>query len=319
MPHDPAAMLRERKLRVTPQRRAILEAFTGTPTEHLSADEVLARATRAVPEVSRGTVYATLAELSELGLLAAVGNAEPVRYETNVDPHHHFRCRLCLRLFDVEAGVPDTAALAGAGYEIERAELHLDGVCADCRAFDRGLHDGIERTAGTPQLHAELVDGLACRRQESPVGPLMLAASPEGIVRLAFADGADFEALERCARRRTGRREARARVDHAAAALQAFFDGSHEPASDIVDWERTGTAHHAVLEQLRDIPYGEQRSYTDLVDGAGPYDVGYALGVNPMPILLPCHRITLGKTASRSFVGGRERLHTLTEFERASL
>lgn len=99
-----ARMLRERALRVTPQRRAILQAFRGRGEEHLSADEVLSRASAAVPEIGRGTVYSTLAELTELGLLASVGNPEPVRYETNLDPHDHFQCCLCLRLFDVELG-----------------------------------------------------------------------------------------------------------------------------------------------------------------------------------------------------------------------
>src|SRR5947208_708492 len=99
MTPDAARMLRERGLRVTPQRRAILEALGRD--EHLSADDVHARATAAVPGISRGTVYATLAELSELGLVSAFGSPEPVRYELNVVPHQHFRCRQCGRLFDV--------------------------------------------------------------------------------------------------------------------------------------------------------------------------------------------------------------------------
>ena len=64
-------------LRVTPQRRAILGAFSHDPVEHLSADEIHARAAAVVPELGRGTVYAALAELTELGLLAARGAAEP--------------------------------------------------------------------------------------------------------------------------------------------------------------------------------------------------------------------------------------------------
>src|SRR5690348_18104211 len=76
-------LLRARGLRSTPQRRAILAAFRGGTAEHLSADEVYARAAESVPDLSRGTVYATLAEFSELGLLSASGAPEPVRYETN--------------------------------------------------------------------------------------------------------------------------------------------------------------------------------------------------------------------------------------------
>ena len=100
-------LLRARGLRSTPQRRAILAAFHGGPTEHLSADEVYARAAESVPDLSRGTVYATLAEFSELGLLSAFGAPEPVRYETNTTHHAHFRCRLCLRIFDLAQRVAE--------------------------------------------------------------------------------------------------------------------------------------------------------------------------------------------------------------------
>src|SRR5512132_4416217 len=97
---DVGHLLRELGLRSTPQRRAILLAFERGPAAHLSADEVHARASRELPDLGRGTVYATLAEFTELGLLAAFGTPDPVRYETNTAPHDHFRCRLCLRLFD---------------------------------------------------------------------------------------------------------------------------------------------------------------------------------------------------------------------------
>src|SRR3954453_11237369 len=107
--------LRRRNLRVTPQRRGILEGFTDRADEHLSADEVHARAARVVPDLGRGTVYATLAELAEIGLLGAVGTVDPVRYETNVSTHQHFRCELCLRLFDVDIDAPVAGPLSDAG------------------------------------------------------------------------------------------------------------------------------------------------------------------------------------------------------------
>ena len=68
-------LLRAHGLRSTPQRRAILAAFRGRRAEHLSADEVYARAAESVPDLSRGTVYATLAEFSELGPLVSVWRA----------------------------------------------------------------------------------------------------------------------------------------------------------------------------------------------------------------------------------------------------
>src|SRR5581483_1321686 len=118
-------VLRARGMRSTPQRRAILAAFLGGVTEHLSADEVYARAAQTLSELSRGTVYATLAEFAEAGLLATFGTPEPVRYEINVDPHAHFRCRICIRTFDI--AMPDETQLpADRRFRVERIDLRLD-------------------------------------------------------------------------------------------------------------------------------------------------------------------------------------------------
>src|SRR5579883_246418 len=73
-------VLREHGLRSTVQRRVILGVLHDAVGEHLSADEVHARALASLPSLARGTVYATLVELTELGALSAVGLPEPVRY-----------------------------------------------------------------------------------------------------------------------------------------------------------------------------------------------------------------------------------------------
>ena len=131
-PVDVVGLLRRHRLRVTPQRRAILEAFRGTAEEHLSAEEVLSRASVAVPEIGRGTVYATLAELADLGVLAPVGNAESIRYETNIAPHDHFHCRICLRMFDIDLGGTELPSPAPPGYRVETIVASADGVCPEC-------------------------------------------------------------------------------------------------------------------------------------------------------------------------------------------
>ena len=139
---------------MTPQRRAILAAFTGASTEHLSADEVHARASATVPEISRGTVYAALAELTELGLLAAVGHPEPVRYETNATDHEHFRCRLCLRLYDIDLPAARTNRIKDLGFHVERSTTIIEGICADCVQYDSGLEVGAhDAIAGTGCPH----------------------------------------------------------------------------------------------------------------------------------------------------------------------
>ena len=169
----PGELLRARGLRVTPQRRAILGAFSHGADEHLSAEEIHARAAAVVPELGRGTVYAALAELTELGLLAALGSPEPVRYETNTEPHQHFRCRLCLRLFDVALADP---AFAAEGFVVEQITITAEGVCAECVDYDKGLRAGATRARRRPT--PELPEGLAATTAETPVGRLTLGATP---------------------------------------------------------------------------------------------------------------------------------------------
>src|SRR5919112_544530 len=94
--------LRMAGLRVTPQRRAVWAAFREGERGHLTADEVYEVARRELPELSRATVYNSLAELVRAELLQTVKGLGAVRYDSNLDPnHHHFHCRGCGRLYDV--------------------------------------------------------------------------------------------------------------------------------------------------------------------------------------------------------------------------
>jgi Fe2+ or Zn2+ uptake regulation protein len=165
---DLTKLLHAHRLRITPQRLAILEAFRALHDEHLSAEEVISRASVAVPNIGRGTVYATLAELSELGLLAAVGSSDPIRYETNLAPHDHFRCRVCMRLFDVDLGTARLPRDRVDGFTIETIAAHAEGVCAECHAYQRGLSDGAARCLSTETLPAGDLGTISCARVDSP-------------------------------------------------------------------------------------------------------------------------------------------------------
>jgi O-6-methylguanine DNA methyltransferase len=319
MPEDPADLLRLRSLRVTPQRRAILEAFRGSSDEHLSADEVHARANRAVPELGRGTVYATLAELTELGLLSAFGSPEPVRYETNVARHSHFRCKLCLRLFDVQIPEPSVRPLEEEGYVVERVAVAAEGVCAECEAYERGLTNGISSVRATRQVSDALLGTLACSRLETELGPLALAASSDGIVRISFGEHADFGPFLERARSRRGPKAARERLVHASTALEEFLAGSELAADDPLDEGATELTDPPILDATRLIAYGSTLSYERLAGELGAYDRGYAMGANPMPILFPCHRVTRGVEQPADYIGGGERRQRLLDLEAEEL
>jgi methylated-DNA-[protein]-cysteine S-methyltransferase len=275
---------------------------------------VYSRASASLPDLGRGTVYATLAEFTEVGLLAAFGTPEPVRYEINIDRHAHFRCRLCARLFDIEGDAPDAEPFTRHGFEVEGIELRAEGVCRDCVDFELGLDAGVTaiRTQGASEQLADREAAVV--EVETPLGPLIVAATANGIARVAFAEHADVAFLRGLA----GRDAPPVIAAHLRAAVEQLerYFASGAPASfDCeIDWEIV--QHHAELQATTVIPYGTVRSYHLLPSEATPREVGHAFGVNPVPILTPCHRVTRGAVVPDRFVGGPERREWLLQHER---
>jgi Fe2+ or Zn2+ uptake regulation protein len=129
--------LRERGLRVTPQRLVIHRALCGR-SQHMTAEQVLARVSDLLPGTSLPTVYSTLELLEGLGLVRrmATGNGALV-FDSRVEPHAHAVCRRCGAVADLEgtAAPPDALARAGAaGFVPDHAELVVWGLCAACAA-----------------------------------------------------------------------------------------------------------------------------------------------------------------------------------------
>lgn len=129
---DFVEILHQHGLRATPQRRTICRVFASAENAHLSADDVFRQARAQLPELSRATVYNALGELTEAGLLGLLEGRGPRRYDANVAPHHHFRCRRCNVLHDVEPGGVDDLELDEHGFRIESAHVLLEGVCPRC-------------------------------------------------------------------------------------------------------------------------------------------------------------------------------------------
>jgi Fur family transcriptional regulator, stress-responsive regulator len=132
---DPSRLLRERGLRVTAQRLAVLRAVSDVP--HVAADRVAERVKAEIGSISIQAVYDALAVLTEHGLLRRIQPAgSPARYEGRVgDNHHHLICRVCDRMVDVDCAVGDPPCLAAAddfGYEIDEAEVIFWGRCPEC-------------------------------------------------------------------------------------------------------------------------------------------------------------------------------------------
>jgi Fe2+ or Zn2+ uptake regulation protein len=129
--------LRERGLRVTPQRVLIHRAVRELD-RHVTADEVLDAVSARLPNASLPTVYSTLELLDEMGMvrrLAARSGA--ALYDPRIDEHQHVVCRRCGRVEDLDVPVDSVRALRAArkrGFEPSDAELVVSGLCADCAA-----------------------------------------------------------------------------------------------------------------------------------------------------------------------------------------
>lgn len=118
--------LRARGLRVTNPRLRV-HRHVRDAQGHVTAEEVGA----SLPGVSAGTVYAALELLEDMGVVRRVSTLGGTAvFDSRPEPHHHAVCRRCGRMQDLEAPAP--AAIAPAGFLVERAELQLVGVCAAC-------------------------------------------------------------------------------------------------------------------------------------------------------------------------------------------
>jgi methylated-DNA-[protein]-cysteine S-methyltransferase len=260
-------------------------------------------------------VYSTLAEFTEVGLLSAFGTSEPVRYETNTEPHDHFRCRLCLRLFDLDTLKAAEQSMP-RGFTLERTETRAEGTCADCADYERGLRKGTTTIAASGALAQPLAQGIACVAIEGPLGAIALAASDEGLLRIAFEGHGDADELRARAASRRGSREARAHVERAASELQDYLHGRASEVGCPVDWSGLAVPDGRALAATRAIPYGDHRSYSALGSERPAYDIGLTMGANPIPIAAPCHRVTRGIERPQIFVGGAERRRWLDAHER---
>ena len=121
--------------RATAQRDAIRRALAEADGP-LLAEEILVSARHLCPTVGQATVYRALRRFEESGEVqkVTIGDGRP-RFESARPHHHHFRCRLCDRVYDIDGCVKSPQALGEnlpSGFRLEGHELVLFGVCADC-------------------------------------------------------------------------------------------------------------------------------------------------------------------------------------------
>lgn len=116
------------------RQRVVIRSVLEAATRPLSIGEILELARKQVRGLGIATVYRTVGALLEEGFLSAVEiSGEAARYElAGRGHHHHFRCRRCRRVFEVEGCLPQVQELAPAGFVVEEHEILLFGLCPEC-------------------------------------------------------------------------------------------------------------------------------------------------------------------------------------------
>jgi Fur family ferric uptake transcriptional regulator/Fur family peroxide stress response transcriptional regulator len=137
-PHDDAelaALLRDRGLRATSQR-VVMHRLLRDRDRHVSAEELLSEASERLPGVSLPTVYATLELFEQLGIVTRVnGGGGTLLWDTRPEAHGHMICRRCGRIEDLEVSLDlgrASRSAARAGFDPDRAEVVVSGLCASC-------------------------------------------------------------------------------------------------------------------------------------------------------------------------------------------
>ncbi len=177
------------------------------------------------------------------------------------------------------------------------------------------------------RLHARLAaDGLvdvAYTELDSPVGRLLLAATDAGLVRVAF-DVQDHDAALQQLADRVSPRVLRApqRLAPAVRQLEEYFAGRRTAFDLPLDLRLATGFRLGVLTHLRDVAYGRTASYAALAAAAGSpravRAVGTACATNPLPLVVPCHRVVRSDGTPGQYAGGAAAKLTLLALEHAA-
>lgn len=150
---------------------------------------------------------------------------------------------------------------------------------------------------------------LAYARVDSPLGQLLAVATPVGLVHLGYPNRPLDEQLGALAARISPRIvESPRRLDEVRRELDEYFAGHRRRFELALDWQLTSGFVRRVLEQTARIPFGETRTYGEMATSAGSprafRAAGSALGANPIPIVVPCHRVLRAGGGLGGYGGG---------------
>lgn len=160
---------------------------------------------------------------------------------------------------------------------------------------------------------------------DTPLGRLLLAATPVGLTRLAYVDGDEEEAVlaDLAARISPRLLAAPRRLDGPRRELDEYFRGRRRRFDIPLDMRLMSNFSRRILTITAQIPYGQVSTYREVAARAGSprgyRAAGNALGANPLPIVVPCHRVLHSTGGLGGYTGGLDRKRTLLAIERGQL
>jgi methylated-DNA-[protein]-cysteine S-methyltransferase len=180
------------------------------------------------------------------------------------------------------------------------------------------LHRRLEQEA----QRADLID-VAYTTIDSPVGTLLLAATPRGLVRVAYSSEGHEVVLQALGQKLSPRiLRSPGRLDDAAREIDEYFAGRRQVFDLTLDLSLSGGFRRLVQTHLPEIGYGQTRTYRDLAELVGNPKavraVGTACATNPLPIVVPCHRVLRTDGTLGGYIGGLEAKTALLELEAAA-
>ena len=164
---------------------------------------------------------------------------------------------------------------------------------------------------------------VAYRTVDSPVGTLLLAGTDAGLVRVAYAAEDHEKVLQSLADRISPRvLAAPERLDMAARELDEYFAGRRHEFDLALDWRLSAGFRRDILGRIRGIGYGHTATYASLARAAGNPKavraVGGACATNPLPVVVPCHRVLRTDGTLGGYIGGLDAKRTLLGLEAAA-
>ena len=203
------------------------------------------------------------------------------------------------------------------GMDHDRAR---DAIATALRSGPVDVEGAVARA--TERAHAEGLVDVTYSELDSPLGPLVAAATPRGLVRLAYEDfnGGLEAVLDHLALRLSPRiLERRTTFDPLRRELEEYFDGRRRGFDLEIDWALTTGFTRRVLQATAAIPFGEVSTYAGVAAAAGSERAtraaGNALGSNPIPIVVPCHRVLRSGGKLGGYTGGLEKKQRLLAIE----